>query len=118
MYRIELQQTRDYSVIDAREINTDDELFQFIGKWGAWYFFAIDRIDYEDARFHKAPSESRLLHFTANKANDEVGGPHRHGLHKGTLALGKAWGWFGEATPARIVVKDLDSPADIDLSVF
>lgn len=107
MYKIELQQTCGNVAIDTREIKTDDELFAYIGKWGMWYFLAIDRADYEDARFEK-PFESRLLHFTAHKATDEAAGPHRHGLATGVLAYGHAWGYFGRGVEVRIVVKDLD----------
>ena len=108
MYKIELQETRDSSVIDTREIKTDDELFAFIGKWVLWYFLAIDNADYEDAKWHhEGRPDSRLLHFTAHKATDKAGGPHRHGLATGLLAYGHAWGYFGNNVDVRIVVKDL-----------
>ena len=93
MYTLTIKE-RNGRALDTRKVSTDDELFQYLGRFSVWYFLAIDRVDYADAvhtLWGAEDGSDRLLAFTALKDTDEIDGPHRHGLAKGVLAIGAIW---------------------------
>lgn len=105
-YRVILK--ADGEEYDSRPAETDRDLFQIIGKFAVYYWLALEVADYEDARWHVEgeSADDSILRFTAHKASDEPGKPHRHGLKTGMFGYGVCY-IGGEKKDAHIYVEEV-----------
>lgn len=106
-YRVILK--ADGEEYDSRPAETDQELFQAIGKFAVYYWLALEVADYEDASWHSGDQtdpKAIILDFTAHKASDEPGKPHRHGLKTGMFGYGVCY-IGGEKKDAHIYVEEV-----------
>ena len=106
-YRVILK--ADGEEYDSRPAETDQELYQALGKFAVYYFLAIETVDYQDAEWHsgdKTDPRAIILDFTVHKPSDEPGKPHRHGLKTGMLAYGDCY-IGGEKKDAHIYVEEV-----------
>lgn len=92
--KYEIQLVVDGRAYDKRDLSTDEELFGWLGRFGVWYYLALDATDYRDAQWTlwgEEDGRDRILAFTALKETDALDGPHRHGMPTGQLAYGWCW---------------------------